>query len=266
MQAALEFRTAVLEVVLRRAEQLAELAAGLKIANDELEAFSYSVSHDLRAPFRHISGFSEMLKEEEAERMSERGKHYLATIMNSAKFAGSLVDSLLEFSRFARSTIHMAPVSMEELVDQEWTAVLYDEADNRAIEFSRGPLPEVSGDPQLMRQVIRNLLSNAVKYTARKADPRVRVEAHAVDAEVIFSFADNGVGFDQQYASKLFGVFQRLHRIEEFDGTGIGLANVRRIVSRHGGRTWAEGKVGEGATFYFSMPATIFSGFATEDA
>ena len=249
-----EFRRALLEVVLKRAEELALLAAGLQVANEELEAFSYSVSHDLRAPFRHISGFSEMLKEEEAARMSDKGKHYLATIMESAKFAGLLVDSLLDFSRFARSKITMRTVNMEELVDHEWQAVLYDEAQGRQLEFSRSALPQVKGDPQLLRQVVRNLFSNAVKYTGRQPHPQIRIEAQLQEQEFIFSVADNGVGFDPRYADKLFGVFQRLHRMEDFEGTGIGLANVRRIVGRHGGRTWAEGDVGRGATFYFSLP------------
>ncbi len=262
---------------MRRAEELAELASGLQVANDELESFSYSVSHDLRAPFRHISGFSEMLREEEAERLSEKGRHYLATIMDSARFAGLLVDSLLEFARFARSSVSMQSVSMEHLVDAEWQAVLYDELKEAShpsasqsegarsrkartsfsIDFSRGPLPQVMGDPALLRQVIRNLFSNAIKYTARQAKPTIRVTSEIIGAEFVFSVVDNGVGFDQQYAGKLFGVFQRLHRFEDFEGTGIGLANVRRIIGRHGGRVWAEGKLDEGAKFFFSLPAVF---------
>ena len=255
--AAADFRAAVLEVVLKRAEELAAMASGLQIANEELEAFSYSVSHDLRAPFRHISGFSEMLKLEEAERMSPKGQHYLATIMESARFAGLLVDSLLDFSRFARSKIHMVPVNLEALVDAEWQAVLYDEAAGRNIEFSHSSLPTVRGDAQLLRQVLRNLFSNAVKYTGRQPHAQVRMDVRTEGQEFIFSVADNGVGFDQQYADKLFGVFQRLHRIEDFEGTGIGLANVRRIIGRHGGRAWAQGEVGEGAAFYFTLPAIL---------
>jgi light-regulated signal transduction histidine kinase (bacteriophytochrome) len=253
--AASEFRGSVLEIVLRRAEELADMAAGLKVANEELEAFSYSVSHDLRAPFRHISGFSEMLREEEAERMSAKGLHYLNTIMESAHFAGMLVDSLLDFSRIARVKIHTMSVGMEELFDSEWSAVMYDEGRDREVEYQRGALPRVMADPQLMRQVVRNLLSNAVKYTGKQEAPRVEVTAGAEGQEFVFAVRDNGVGFDQKYAGKLFGVFQRLHRVEDFEGTGIGLANVRRIVSRHGGRTWAEAEVGKGATFFFSMPA-----------
>ncbi len=257
IDAAADFRAAVLEIVLRRAEELAQLANGLQVANEELEAFSYSVSHDLRAPFRHISGFSEMLKEEEATRMSERGRQYLATIMESASFAGQLVDSLLEFSRFARAALHVAPVNMEALVDDQWRAVLEDESRGRTIDFSRAALPRVMGDAQLLRQVLRNLFSNAVKYTGRQSAPRIRMEATRSAQEVVFSISDNGVGFDAQYAGKLFGVFQRLHRMEDFEGTGIGLANVRRIISRHGGRVWAEGAVGKGATFFFSLPVDM---------
>jgi chemotaxis family two-component system sensor kinase Cph1 len=257
VEAAGELRSSILEIVLQRAEELAVLASGLQVANEELEAFSYSVSHDLRAPFRHISGFSEMLKETEGSRMSERGQSYLATIMESARFAGTLVDSLLDFSRFARTSITLSSVDLEPLVDREWQAVLADEAHGRAIDFSRTALPRVNGDPQLLRQVLRNLFSNAVKYTGKCADARVRMEARIEGQECIFSVADNGVGFDQQYAGKLFGVFQRLHRIEDFEGTGIGLANVRRIIGRHGGRTWAEGAVGQGATIFFTMPASF---------
>ena len=254
VEAANEFRSALLEIVLRRAEEVAELAVGLQVANEELEAFSYSVSHDLRAPFRHISGFSEMLREEEADRMSERGKRYLATIMESARFAGLLVDSLLNFSRFARAPITLAPLGMEDLFDREWWAVVEDESKGRSIEFSRGSLPKVMADPALMRQVVRNLLSNAVKYTAKRPDPRVRVDAEQVGQEWVFSVADNGVGFDQQYAGKLFGVFQRLHHMEDFEGTGIGLANVRRIISRPGRPVWAQGEVDHGAFFFFTLP------------
>ena len=257
LEAVSELRSAMLEIVLKRTEELAEMAANLQIANEELEAFSYSVSHDLRAPFRHISGFSEMLRDEEASRMSDKGKHYLAHITDSAQFAGLLVDSLLDFSRIARTKIENVPVAMEELFDKEWDAVIYDEGRDRTVAYSRGPLPRVMGDPPLLRQVVRNLLSNAVKYTGQTERATVRVEATAEAQEFIFSVADNGVGFDQQYAGKLFGVFQRLHRLEDFEGTGIGLANVRRIVTRHGGRTWAEGSPGLGATFYFSMPATF---------
>ncbi len=257
VSAAKDFRLAVLEIVLRRAEELAEMTTQLQIANEELEAFSYSVSHDLRAPFRHISGFSEMLKEQEAERMTDRGKRYLDTIMESARFAGMLVDSLLEFSRIARSKLALLPIDMQELVDSEWKAALAEEDSSRIVHFERSPLPKVMGDPHLLRQVLRNLFSNALKYTGKSEAPQVQMRVYAQGQEYVFSISDNGVGFDQEYAGKLFGVFQRLHRVEDFEGTGIGLANVRRIVGRHGGRVWAEGAVGVGATFYFTLP-TMF--------
>jgi light-regulated signal transduction histidine kinase (bacteriophytochrome) len=196
-----------------------------------------------------------MLREEEAENLSAQGKHYLDTIMNSARFAGVLVDSLLDFSRFGRTQIERIPVAMERLVDEEWEAMLHVEGRGRQIDFKRGRLPRVNGDPHLLRLVIRNLLSNAVKYTGKREQAVIRLDATTEGHEIIFVIKDNGVGFDPQYAAKLFGVFQRLHRVEEFEGTGIGLANVRRIVGRHGGRTWAEAVPGEGATFFFSMPA-----------
>ncbi len=255
LDAARDFRAAVLEIVLSRAEEMEEMAAGLQVANEELEAFSYSVSHDLRAPFRHISGFSEMLRDEEGDRLTDRGRRHLQTIQDSARFAGLLVDSLLDFSRFARTKITMAPVDLEELVDEEWEAVVYDETRGREIGWTRGPLPRVLGDAQLLRQVLRNLFSNATKYTGRQEHPTVHMEAWQDGQEFIFSIRDNGVGFDGRFAEKLFGVFQRLHRVEEFEGTGIGLANVKRIVGRHGGRVWAKGEVGRGATFFFTMPA-----------
>jgi chemotaxis family two-component system sensor kinase Cph1 len=203
-----EFRSSVLEIVLKRAEELAALAAGLRVANEELEAFSYSVSHDLRAPFRHISGFSEMLREEEAERMSEKGKRYLGTIMDSARFAGLLVDSLLDFSRIARTQMHTVPFDMGKLVDKEWEAVLADDGQGRSIRFTRGQLPRFEGDPHLMGLVVRNLLSNAIKYTGKVERATVHMEARLEGQEVIFSVTDNGAGFDQLYAGKLFGVFQ----------------------------------------------------------
>ena len=254
IEAAGELRGAVLQIVLRRAEEMADMAAELEFANKELEAFSYSVSHDLRAPFRHISGFSELLMEEERDRLSERGTRYIKTSMESARFAGLLVDTLLNFSRIGRSKIEQVPVRMNDLLMAAWGDVRAQEAEGRTIEFTHDPLPLVRGDLNLLRQVLFNLLSNAVKYTRHRADARIHVGVEQHGGEYVFSVRDNGVGFDQQYAHKLFGVFQRLHRSEEFEGTGIGLANIRRIVTRHGGRTYAEGVLGEGATFYFTLP------------
>ncbi|ACO32632.1 MULTISPECIES: ATP-binding protein [Acidobacterium] len=254
IEAARDFRNAMLFIVLRRAEELADMAAELEFTNKELEAFSYSVSHDLRAPFRHISGFAELLLIDESDKLTEKGKRYIEKITQSAQFAGVLVDSLLNFSQIARTKLAMRAVAMEQLVSEVWEDVVSQELRGREVEFSCGHLPLVEGDVNLLRQVWRNLLSNAAKYTSKRALARIEVSAHRDHQQYIFSVRDNGVGFDNRYAHKLFGAFQRLHRIEEFEGTGIGLANVRRIVARHGGQTWAEGKLNVGAVFFFSLP------------
>lgn len=254
IDAARDFRNAVLLIVLRRAEELADMAAELEFTNKELEAFSYSVSHDLRAPFRHISGFAELLLSNEFQNLSEKGKGYLNRISQSAQFAGQLVDSLLNFSQIARTKLDLRPIAMRDLARDVWDDVVAEELKDRTVEFHCGDLPVVEGDVQLLRQAWRNLLSNAAKYTRTRTAARVEVTAHRDHAQNIFSVRDNGVGFDNRYAHKLFGAFQRLHRMEDFEGTGIGLANVRRIIGRHGGQTWAEGRLNEGATFYFSMP------------
>lgn len=254
IESARDFRNAVLMIVLRRAEELADMAAELEFTNKELEAFSYSVSHDLRAPFRHISGFAELLLTDESDRLSEKGKGYIGKISRAAQFAGELVDSLLNFSQIARTKLDLRPVPMEKLAREVWSDVVSEELNGRVVEFHCGDLPEVEGDLQLLRQAWRNLLSNAAKYTRTRETARVDISAHRNHHQYIFAVRDNGVGFDGRYAHKLFGAFQRLHRVEEFEGTGIGLANVRRIIGRHGGQTWAEGKLNQGATFYFTMP------------
>lgn len=256
LESAKDFRNAILEIVLKKAEELADMASELEVTNKELEAFSYSVSHDLRAPFRHISGFAELLLEDEADRLSERGKRYLGTIAESAQFAGLLVDSLLNFSRLSRTPLEMKPVPMRVLAEDVWKDISKQELNGRTVAFSVDDLPTVKTDVNLMRQVWRNLLSNAAKYTRQREQAVISVTSTQNEQEIIFSVTDNGVGFDNQYAHKLFGVFQRLHRVEEFEGTGIGLANVRRIITRMGGRTWAVGRRNEGASFYFSLPAS----------
>lgn len=228
VQAARDFRNAVLSIVLRRAEELADMAAELDFTNKELEAFSYSVSHDLRAPFRHISGFAELLLGDEAARLSEKGKEYLNRISQSAQFAGQLVDSLLNFSKIARTKLDLRTVSMSDLAKEVWTDIVVEELNGRQIEFVCSNLPTIEVDVHLMRQVWRNLLSNAAKYTSTRPIGRVEVTASSNSHHYIFKIQDNGVGFDNRYVHKLFGAFQRLHRIEEFEGTGIGLANVRR--------------------------------------
>ncbi|HEV2695665.1 MAG TPA: response regulator [Verrucomicrobiae bacterium] len=233
--------------------QVRERTEQLEAANKELEAFSYSVSHDLRAPVRHIDGFAGILGQSETA-LSANGKHYLELITGAAKRMGGLIDSLLEFSRNSRTEMRRTTVNLEVLVD-ELIERVKPETEGRAIVWERGALPAVQADPVLLGQVLSNLLLNALKYS-RGRNP-AKIEIGCLDetpGETVIFVRDNGVGFDMKYSDRLFGVFQRLHREEDFEGTGIGLANVRRIVSRHGGRTWAEGSVGQGAMFYFSLP------------
>ncbi len=253
VESAVELRNAIVGIVLRRAEERAQLSAELERSNKELEAFSYSVSHDLRAPFRHIIGYSEMLREEEATRLSQEGRRYVETIIESAQYAGTLVDNLLAFSRMGRTTIHPVPIDMNSLARDVIRDVMT-EANGRSITWNVDPLPPVEGDLMMMRLALSNLASNAVKYTRPRTDAVVEIGAQVNGSELIYFIRDNGIGFDMRYSDKLFGVFQRLHKMEEFEGTGIGLANVRRIMSRHGGRAWGEGKVDQGATFYFALP------------
>ncbi|HVJ39229.1 MAG TPA: ATP-binding protein [Stenotrophomonas sp.] len=251
--AALELRGAIVDIVLRRAEEMAELNEQLVRSNKELEAFSYSVSHDLRAPFRHIVGYSELLSASAGERLDETERRFLATIVESAKSAGTLVDDLLSFSQMGRSTLGLTSVDMGLLVDDVRNK-LDMEYTGRSIRWRIAPLPRVVGDPTMLRLVWQNLLANAIKFTRDTPAPMIEIDHRCTEDEHIFRVRDNGCGFDPRYVDKLFGVFQRLHHSDEYEGTGIGLANVRRIVERHGGRTWAEGKLGEGATFYFSIP------------
>ncbi len=253
VDSARDLREAIVRIVLRTAEELAQLSRELTRSNQELEAFSYSVSHDLRAPFRHIVGFAELLRERESDRLSETGKRYVGTIIESAQFAGRLVDNLLSFSQIGRASLQFSPVDTATLVSEIRATLLLESAD-RDIEWRIGDLPEVRADLFMLRLVFQNLISNAIKYTRPREKAVIEIGSERGDGETIFHISDNGVGFDIQYASKLFGIFQRLHRMEDFEGTGIGLANVRRIVSRHGGRTWAEGEVNRGASFYFSLP------------
>lgn len=255
VEAANDLRASVLGIVLRRAEELAAMSEELQRSNKELEAFSYSVSHDLRAPFRHIVGYSNLLKTREGANLSEKGRHYVETIIEAAFSAGTLVDNLLTFSQMGRHALNKVSGDLNGLVEEVRRKVQRDVAASRIVRWEIGSLGRVHADPVMLRLVIENLLSNAVKYTRDRPEAVIEVgRLPPEDSEAVFFVRDNGVGFDMAYVDKLFGVFQRLHRVEEFEGTGIGLANVRRIVERHGGRTWAEGRPGQGATFHFTLP------------
>ena len=234
---------------------LATRAQQLETANRELESFSYSVSHDLRAPLRHIDGFASLLTKRADGSLDAESRRYVATISRAAKQMGKLIDDLLAFSRIGRVPLCLQIVRHQQLVSEVIANGPYD-SNTRPIIWELGSLPDVRGDASMLRQVWVNLIENAVKYSGKIAAPRITVEGSKDSAagEFVFSIRDNGVGFDMTYADKLFGVFQRLHSPSDFEGTGIGLANVRRIVTRHGGRTWAESRVNEGATFYFSLP------------
>ena len=227
----------------------------LAFANKELEAFSYSVSHDLRAPLRHMSGFAELLNKRLKGHTDEQIHHYMDAITKSSKKMGMLIDDLLAFSRIGRADVQYRKVSLNDLVRTS-ILELREEVKERDIVWEIDELPDVCGDQSMLRLVLDNLISNAVKYTQTRHQAKIQIGANPEGDEWLISIKDNGVGFNMEYVDKLFGVFQRLHAPDEFEGTGIGLANVRRIVSRHGGRTWAESVVGQGATFYFTLPKT----------
>jgi PAS domain S-box-containing protein len=247
------------EEIRARTEQLAA-------ANKELEAFSYSVSHDLRAPLRHVNGFTDLLFKHAAAILDEKGQRYLNTISDSVKQMGLLIDDLLAFSKMSRSELHFTTVNLEQLIKQVLDE-LKPEMDGRRIAWEVGALPDVCGDRAMLRQALINLLGNAVKYTRPRDQARIEIGALAPalspagkgdgQGEIVIFVRDNGVGFDMQYAHKLFGVFQRLHGATEFEGTGIGLALVQRIIHKHGGRIWAESVVDKGTTFYCSLPAQV---------
>ena len=232
----------------RRTEQ------SLARSNQELERFSYSVSHDLRAPLRAINGYAQALWEDHAARLDDEGKRLLTVIRDSAKLGGQLIDALLNFSRVGRQALARAPVDLTALAETV-VAELRQSAGGVSVEVVLMPLPSAVGDPALLRHVLVNLIGNAFKFSATRAHPNVEIGARRDGSEVTYYVKDNGVGFDMQYAGKLFGVFQRLHRPDEFEGTGVGLALAQRIVQRHGGRIWAEAKPNEGATFSFTLPA-----------
>jgi len=234
-------------------QRVSDRTAELADANKELEAFSFSVSHDLRAPLRHVEGFIEILQNAKGPDLDAEARQYLQTISDSARQMGRLIDDLLAFSRTGRAEVRKIRINMTDLV----SGVLRDfehEIRDRQIKWAIGTLPQVQADPALLRQVMVNLLANALKYTRTRPEAHIEIGSGGAENEEIIYVRDNGVGFDMRYAHKLFGVFQRLHRTAEFEGTGVGLANVRRIIHRHSGRTWAESQLGKGATFYFSLP------------
>ena len=225
----------------------------LNLANKELEAFSYSVSHDLRAPLRHINGYVDLLLSRFYDTLPDKARHYLDNIADSARQMGTLIDDLLQFSRTGRLELRQTNLDMNVIV-QEVIGPIKQENRERNIEWRIASLPNVYGDHAMLRIVWTNLLSNALKFTRTKEKTIIEINVFDENEASVFSVCDNGVGFDMQYAQKLFGVFQRLHPIDEFEGTGIGLANVHRIILRHQGRTWANAEPDKGATFYFSIP------------
>jgi light-regulated signal transduction histidine kinase (bacteriophytochrome) len=246
---AMELKGATASIERRIRERTAQLEA----ANQELEAFSYSVSHDLRAPLRAIDGYSRILLDEYQPQLDAEGKRVCSVISESAHKMSGLIDDLLTFSRLGRSAINPSKIDMETLANSVFQELTTPQGRKR-INFKVDSAPAVMGDPALLQQVWVNLISNAIKFSSRQKRAMIRVHGENTENEAVYSVQDNGVGFDMQYAHKLFGVFQRLHSVSEFEGNGVGLALVQRVVNRHGGRVWAEGETGKGATFYFALP------------
>jgi len=234
-------------------DNLEKRSAELAASNKELEAFAYSVSHDLRAPLRHMAGFSELLQKNSAQVLDDKSKRYVTVILESAKKMGALIDDLLSFSRIGRAETNKAAVNLGQLVEEALAEVRRD-IGNRQIAWKVDRLPAAYGDRAMLRLALVNLIANAVKFTRTRTPAEIQVgQMPATDDQVVIFVRDNGVGFDMKYVGKLFGVFQRLHSGEVFEGTGIGLATVQRIAHRHGGKAWAEGAVDQGATFYLSI-------------
>jgi PAS domain S-box-containing protein len=235
-------------------QELTKRSTDLLATNKELEAFAYSISHDLRAPLRHMVGFTELLQKNSSSLLDEKGRRYMMMILESAKRMGTLIDDLLAFSRIGRAETRETMVSLDQLVKEVQSEVSSD-TEGRNVTWKIGSLPDLFADRSMLKLALVNLISNAVKFTRTRQQPEIEIGCteKRKDGVVVF-VRDNGVGFDMKYVNKLFGVFQRLHRTEEFEGTGIGLATVQRIIHRHGGQVWAEGQVGSGATFYLSLP------------
>jgi len=249
--------------------RVAERTADLENANKELESFAYSVSHDLQAPLRAIDGFSRILMEDYKDSLDTDAQRYLGFVSEGAVRMGRLIDDLLAFSRMSRKEMGIVCIDMNALAADVF-AELHAAAGRRNVRFILGELPPAYGDAAMIRQVLANLLGNAIKYTRLQPEPIIEMAGEQSGNENVYRVKDNGAGFDMQHAGKLFGVFQRLHSAEEFEGTGIGLAIVKRIVERHGGQVGAEGKAGEGAMFYFTLPcgadAAVSSAPATQIA
>jgi PAS domain S-box-containing protein len=253
-QAILEFNNDITELKREQASLHKERAAELEAANKELESFAYSVSHDLRAPLRHMAGYSELLQRQASSLLDEKSQRFIQTILDSAKRMGNLIDDLLAFSRIGRSETRKTEVDLEQLV-KEVVAEIGQDAKSRDIAWKISALPVCYGDRSMLRLVVLNLVSNAVKFTRMRRPAEIEIGClNRNEKEVEVFVRDNGAGFDMQYVNKLFGVFQRLHLPEQFEGTGIGLAIVQRIIHRHGGTVRGEGAVDQGATFYFSLP------------
>jgi light-regulated signal transduction histidine kinase (bacteriophytochrome) len=238
--------------VFQSTQKVQEVNRQLEAANKELEAFSYSISHDLRTPLRSVDGFSQAVLEDYGQQLPEEGRRYLNKIRNGAQRMGNLIDDLLTFSRLSRAPIEKKLVDVEMLV----RTVLEDlqaSREDRALDLRIGELPVAAGDPALLKQVWLNLLSNALKYTRKREHAVVEIGCTREQGRNAYFVRDNGTGFDMRYVGKLFGVFQRLHRAEDYEGTGVGLAIVQRVIERHGGRVWAEAAVDRGATFHFTL-------------
>ncbi len=242
------------ELALQNKEMEAQ-AAELESVNKELESFSYSVSHDLRAPLRAINGFTRILLEDYLDQLDDEAKEVLEEIISNSKKMGELIDNLLDFSRISKQHVSMFDVNIKELVESVVTEQRQIEP-TRKINLTVKKLDNITGDRNMLKQVFINLISNAFKYTGKKEDAIIEIGSYPEDGYHTYYVKDNGAGFDMQYADKLFGVFQRLHSSNEFEGTGVGLAIIQKIISKHGGRVWAEAKVGEGACFYISLPVT----------
>jgi K+-sensing histidine kinase KdpD len=253
LQVELEQRKRREDEIRKLNNELAKRARDLETSNNELESFAYSVSHDLRAPLRHVVGFSELLQKQASSLLDDKSRRYTQTILEASKRMGNLIDDLLAFSRIGRAETKNTVVSLDQLV-KEVVAEIGQDTAGRDIVWKVDPLPVCYGDRSMLKLVIGNLLANAVKFTRMRAPAEIEIGCVDREDEVEVIVRDNGAGFEMQYVDKLFGVFQRLHLPEEFEGTGIGLATVRRIIHRHGGEVRAEGGVDQGATFYFSLP------------